>query len=87
MSYVTNATCLFCKIVKGDIPSLKLAETATAYAFMDIQPLSKGHALIIPKYHAEKLHELPHDTLSDILPMAVQIAKAIGCENYNILQV
>lgn len=44
-----SASCIFCKIIKGDIPSFKLIETTLSYAFLDIGPLSKGHALVIPK--------------------------------------
>lgn len=44
-----SASCIFCKIIKGEIPSFKLLETAKSYAFLDIGPLSKGHALVIPK--------------------------------------
>ncbi|EAU83098.1 hypothetical protein CC1G_11182 [Coprinopsis cinerea okayama7 len=80
------ASCIFCKIIKGEIPSYKLIETELSFSFLDIGPLSKGHALVIPKYHAEKLHELPDEHLSDILPIAKKIATAQGVENYNILQ-
>ncbi|KAK0487114.1 HIT-like domain-containing protein [Armillaria novae-zelandiae] len=86
MATKTLATCIFCKIIKGEIPSLKLLETDLSYAFLDIGPLSKGHALVIPKYHAEKLHQLPDEHLTDILPIAKRIAIAQGDENYNILQ-
>jgi len=79
-------TCIFCKIIKGDIPCLKLIETSLSYSFLDINPLAKGHALVIPKYHAEKLHELPDEYLADALPLAKKIAIAQGAENYNILQ-
>ncbi|CCM00992.1 uncharacterized protein FIBRA_03040 [Fibroporia radiculosa] len=82
----TLASCIFCKIVKGEIPSFKLVETETAYSFLDINPLSKGHSLVIPKYHTEKMHELPDEELADILRVAKQIAIATGAENYNILQ-
>ncbi|KAL7410940.1 HIT-like domain-containing protein [Mrakia frigida] len=80
------ATCLFCKIIKGDIPSLKLLETDLSYAFLDIGPLSKGHCLVIPKFHAVKLHELPDEYLADLLPIAKKLAIATGAEDYNILQ-
>jgi len=60
--------------------------TGSALAFLDINPLSKGHALVIPKYHAEKLHDLPDQYMIDILPIAKKIAMAQGFENYNILQ-
>ncbi|KAF8349379.1 HIT-like domain-containing protein [Amanita rubescens] len=80
------ASCIFCKIIKGEIPSFKLIETNLSYSFLDIGPLSRGHALVIPKYHAEKFHELPEEHLTDILPIAKKIAVAQGLENYNILQ-
>ncbi|KAI5996023.1 HIT-like domain-containing protein [Pisolithus orientalis] len=79
-------TCIFCKIVKGEIPSFKLVETDLSYSFLDIGPLSRGHALIIPKDHAAKLHELPNEYLADAMPIAKKIAVAQGLENYNILQ-
>ncbi|KAH9970832.1 HIT-like protein [Lactifluus volemus] len=82
----SSAACIFCKIIKGDIPSFKLIETSLSYAFLDINPLSRGHALVIPKYHAEKMHELPDEYLADALPVAKKIAAAQGVENYNILQ-
>ncbi|GAA6030440.1 hypothetical protein JCM8097_009109 [Rhodosporidiobolus ruineniae] len=78
--------CIFCKIIKGDIPSFKLVETDTVYSFLDIGPLSKGHALVIPKYHAAKLHDLPDEHMGDILAAAKKIAVAQGVEDYNILQ-
>ncbi|KAG2127009.1 HIT-like domain-containing protein [Suillus cothurnatus] len=80
------STCIFCKIIKGEIPSFKLIETELSYSFLDIGPLSKGHALIIPKDHAAKLHELPDEYLADVMPIAKKIATAQGLENYNILQ-
>ncbi|KAH9948258.1 HIT-like domain-containing protein [Amylocystis lapponica] len=80
------ATCLFCKIIKGEIPSFKLIETETTFSFLDIGPLSRGHALVIPKYHAAKMHELPDESLADILVVAKKIALAVGVENYNVLQ-
>ncbi|KAF9525549.1 HIT-like protein [Crepidotus variabilis] len=86
MATKSLASCLFCKIIKGEIPSFKLFETETSFAFLDIGPLSKGHALVIPKYHAEKVHELPDSYMTDILPIAKKIAIAQGVENYNILQ-
>ncbi|ERS95452.1 hypothetical protein HMPREF1624_08330 [Sporothrix schenckii ATCC 58251] len=80
------AACIFCKIVKGEIPCFKLFETEKSLAFLDINPLSRGHALVIPKFHGEKLLDIPDDYLTDILPIAKKLAKAIGTDNYNILQ-
>jgi len=82
----TNASCIFCKIVKGDIPSFKLYESSTVLAFLDINPLSKGHALVIPKYHGEKLVDIPDDHLGEILPVLKRLVNATGAENYNVLQ-
>ncbi|KAH8595177.1 HIT-like domain-containing protein [Bisporella sp. PMI_857] len=80
------AACIFCKIVKGDIPSFKLFESDKIFAFLDINPLSKGHALVIPKHHGEKLADIPDDALSEILPVVKKLVLATGAENYNVLQ-
>lgn len=81
-----SASCIFCRIIKGEIPSFKVLETAKTLAFLDVGPLSKGHCLVIPKEHAMKLHELSDDSLADLLPVAKKVALAVGAENYNILQ-
>ena len=81
-----DANCIFCKIVDGKIPSMKLYETDKSYAFLDIGPCSPGHSLVIPKYHAAKMHELPDEYLQDILPIAKKVAIATGAPEYNILQ-
>ncbi|PPQ65903.1 hypothetical protein CVT26_000923 [Gymnopilus dilepis] len=86
MAAKSLASCLFCRIIKGEIPSYKLLETEKSLAFVDIMPLSKGHSLVIPKYHAEQMHELPDEYLTDILPIAKKIALAQGASDYNILQ-
>merc|ERR1712113_24927 len=65
------ANCIFCRIIKGEIPSMKLYESDKTFAFLDINPLSKGHALVIPKYHGAKLTDIPDEHLT---------------ENFNILQ-
>jgi len=80
------AACIFCKIIKGDIPSFKLFESDKIFAFLDIQPLSQGHALVIPKHHGAKLTEIPDDQLQEILPVVKILVNATGAENYNILQ-
>ncbi|KAF9439185.1 Adenosine 5'-monophosphoramidase [Entomortierella beljakovae] len=82
----SNPSCLFCRIVKREIPSKVLFETEHSLAFLDVGPLSEGHALVIPKHHAQFLHELPDSEMVDLLPTAKKVAQAIGCTNYNILQ-
>ncbi|KAI8074649.1 HIT-like domain-containing protein [Gongronella butleri] len=81
-----NDDCIFCKIIRGEIPSFKLVETDKSFSFMDIEPLSEGHSLVIPKYHAEFMHQLPDEYLQDVLPIAKKIATAAGFEQYNVLQ-
>ncbi|KAH7243195.1 hypothetical protein MRS44_002407 [Fusarium solani] len=80
------AGCIFCRIIKGEIPCFKLFESDKTLAFLDIGPLSKGHALVIPKYHGEKLADIPDDHLSEVLPTLKKIVNATGATDYNILQ-
>ncbi|KAG7795926.1 hypothetical protein KL929_003688 [Ogataea haglerorum] len=77
----------------GEIPSFKLLETKYSYSFLDIQPISKGHVLVIPKYHGAMLHNIPDEFLADILPVTKKLVKALGLEvstpdedGYNVLQ-
>ncbi|KAI1798388.1 HIT-like domain-containing protein [Ganoderma leucocontextum] len=79
-------SCPFCKITKGEIPSFKVLETDLNYAFLDIGPVSEGHTLIIPKYHSDRMDQVPDEYLAEILPLAKKIAKALGVVDYNILQ-
>jgi diadenosine tetraphosphate (Ap4A) HIT family hydrolase len=79
-------SCIFCKIIKGEIPSVKIAETAKSYAFMDIGPLSAGHCLVIPKECKSKYHQLSEDSCIDLGLLLNRVARAVGAENYNILQ-
>jgi histidine triad (HIT) family protein len=68
---------VFTKIVKGEIPSYKLAEDDRFYAFLDINPLAKGHALVIPKQETDYLFDLPPALLGDLFRFAQQVAAAI----------
>ncbi|KOS23372.1 Hit family protein 1 [Escovopsis weberi] len=80
------AACIFCKIIKGEIPCMKLYESPKTLAFLDIGPLSEGHALVIPKYHGEKLADIPDEHLTEILPVLKKLVAATGATDYNILQ-
>ncbi|ORY60714.1 HIT domain-containing protein [Pseudomassariella vexata] len=82
----STATCIFCKIIKGEIPCFKLFESDKTLAFLDIQPLSRGHALVIPKFHGAKLGDIPDDHLGEILPVVKKLVNATGAEDYNVLQ-
>ncbi|KAI9372070.1 HIT-like domain-containing protein [Aspergillus egyptiacus] len=81
-----SASCIFCRIIKGEIPSFKLFESEKVYAFLDIGPLSRGHALVIPKFHGEKLVDIPDEHLTEILPVAKKLAQVTGAVNFNVLQ-
>lgn len=78
--------CIFCKIIEGSIPSMKLFESDKVYAFLDINPLSEGHFLIIPKTHAERAHQVPDAELAEVLVCAKNLVKKFGMQDYNILQ-
>ncbi|PFH63303.1 hypothetical protein XA68_14955 [Ophiocordyceps unilateralis] len=80
------AACIFCRIIKGEIPCMKLFESEKLLAFLDIGPLSKGHALVIPKYHGPKLADIPDEHLTEVLPVIKKLVKATGASDYNILQ-
>jgi len=68
---------IFSKIIAGEIPAYKIAESSTCFAFLDIFPLVKGHTLVIPKIEVDNLFDLPETYLSDLLVFARPIAKAI----------
>jgi len=68
---------IFTKIVNGEIPSYKIAETKDFYAFLDINPLAKGHTLVIPKQEIDYLFDVDDDLLSGMLPFAKKVAHAI----------
>lgn len=65
--------CLFCKIVNGDIPSKKIYEDEIVVAFLDINPNTVGHTLIIPKKHFKDLSDIDEKTLSHVMNVAKKI--------------
>lgn len=71
---------IFTKIINGEIPSYKVAENDKFYAFLDINPLQKGHTLVVPKLsepEADYIFDLEDDILSEMLVFAKQVAKGI----------
>jgi histidine triad (HIT) family protein len=74
--------CIFCKIVKGEIPSAKVFENEHVVAFLDLSQVTKGHTLIIPKVHKENLFELTPEIAKNIFEVAPTIANALK-ETYN----
>lgn len=77
-----ESDCLFCKIIAGDIPSTKVLETDTTYAFRDINPQADTHVLVVPRTHyedAEALAEAPAE-LADVISTGVAVAKQEGID-------
>ncbi len=68
---------VFTKIIKGEIPSYKVAEDDNFYAFLDINPLAKGHTLVVPKKEVDYMFDLDDETLAGLHIFAKKIAKAI----------
>ena len=68
---------VFTKIIKGDLPSYKIAEDENFYAFLDINPLKEGHTLVVPKMEQDKIYDLDDDTLRDFIVFAKRTSKAI----------
>lgn len=68
---------IFTKIVKGEIPSYKIAENEDFYAFLDINPIQKGHTLIIPKQEVDYIFDLSDKTLGDMMIFAKKVAANI----------
>lgn len=74
-----SGSCLFCKIVAGEIPSAKVAESATCLAFRDIGPQAPTHLLVIPKVHIDSLDELSDQVLAgELFAMARSVARQEG---------
>lgn len=66
---------IFSKIIKGEIPSYKIAEDANYYAFLDINPIAKGHTLVVPKKEVDYIFDLDEETLAGMMLFAQKVAK------------
>ena len=82
--------CIFCKIIKGDIPCMKVYEDDLVLAFLDVNPDSDGHTLIIPKNHYKDINDIPSVLLAHIYAVAKDIMKILedklNCEGFSLLQ-
>lgn len=80
--------CIFCKIVAGVIPSDKIYEDEDVFAFMDIRPVARGHALVVPKKHSEDFLSTGDQVLEDMIPKVKKIAgavmKAVNADGINV---
>ena len=79
---------IFSKIIAGEIPSFKIAESEKFFAFLDIFPLREGHVLVVPKVETDKLFDLPDEYLGEMLlfakPIAHAIEQAFDCDRCGI---
>lgn len=73
----TDAECIFCKIVAGEIPSFNVYEDAMTLAFMDINPANEGHCLVIPKEHSRDVYVISEDSLRAVSVTASRVARAL----------
>jgi len=69
--------CIFCKIVKGELPSFRVCEDEHTLVFLDLFPVTPGHTLVIPKQHASDLFEMDADTLAAVAATSLRVAHAI----------
>lgn len=82
--------CIFCKIANGEIPAATLYEDENFRVILDLGPASKGHALILPKFHAANIYELPDEMAAKAMILAKKMAtvmtEALKCDGFNIVQ-
>jgi histidine triad (HIT) family protein len=81
--------CLFCKIVAGEIPATIVAEDERTIAFLDINPATRGHALVIPRAHARDVHDIETEDLAAVAAGAQKLAarqlERLGADGVNLL--
>jgi histidine triad (HIT) family protein len=84
------ADCIFCMIIAGQIPCTRIYEDASVLAFMDINPISPGHTLVVPKKHYEAITEMPADEAAALYKpvpaLAAAVKAALKAEALNVLQ-
>ena len=82
------SNCIFCKIIAGEIPSVKLYEDDLVYAFLDIAPINKGHVLVIPKEHHESASTIPEATAGRMMKigtrLGIALKRALDYDAYNL---
>ena len=82
--------CIFCKIIKGEIPCMKVYEDDICLAYLDINPDSDGHTLIVPKTHYKDIYDIPVDVLLHIRKTAKlvmnKLRDKLGCDGFILLQ-
>jgi histidine triad (HIT) family protein len=84
-----DPTCLFCKIVRGEIPSARVLETDDVVAFLDLSPVNLGHVLLVPKAHHSSLFDLPDEIAAEVGRLVPRLARAVraatGADGLNLI--
>lgn len=84
-----DPACIFCKIAHGEIPSARVYETEHAVAFLDINPVNRGHLLVVPRAHHPTLADLPDDLSAHAASLLPRLCRAVraatGAEGLNII--
>ncbi|MDR1313214.1 MAG: HIT family protein [Deltaproteobacteria bacterium] len=84
-----STSCIFCEIANGRIPSIRIYEDADFISFLDINPLTTGHLLVITREHYPATLDVPDGLLAKALPLAKRLARAaltgVGAEGFNVL--
>ena len=87
---VMKKDCVFCEIARGSIPSATIYEDSWFRVFLDVNPASRGHALIVPREHFDNIYELDAETAGRLFSLATCIARAmrdaLGCQGLNLVQ-
>ena len=81
--------CIFCKIVAGEIPAQRVDEDEHTIAFMDLNPWTRGHALVVPRAHSRNLYEVADEDLAHTAQaakrLAVRMRDRLGCDGVNLI--
>jgi len=77
MPDAAEASCVFCAIIRGDIPAVRILETEHLLAFLDHRPLFRGHTLLVPKTHLRLLSDLPARDAAEFLTTAQRLERAV----------
>lgn len=85
-----SMSCIFCKIIAGELPAARIYEDTDTVAFMDIGPVTKGHALVVPKLHCDPITQIPGPLLQKVILVVQKIAaaqiKGLGASAINVTQ-
>lgn len=86
---MAHEDCIFCKIIKGEIPSSKIYEDNDVLAFLDVSQATMGHALVVPKKHYDNFLTIPKDEMHKVMDVAQRIGQAdilmLGAKGVNVL--